>query len=234
MSAAACHCRCLEAVPDSCLPVPVGILRRAPKRPAGMLVQTRRTAARRKPSFPVTMRSRSFVVVPVATGPATVRTAARRSGIRWMLAAGLMAAMAATAVRAASDLINIEVEAERAENGKALDMEFHEIERTPELSRARVLAGNGSSASAVSIFVLRGFCAVAESREMKYFHPRPVREEIDGAAVYTAEFADERIAVTPARLPAPDGAGPQRAVAAGIAADGVFSIDDCRLAGFVR
>ena len=183
------------------------------------------------------MRSRFLVVVPVATGPATVRAAARRGGLSWTFAVALVAASAATAVtaaRAASDLINIEVEAERAENGKALDMEFHEIERTPELSRARVLAGNGSSASAVSIFVLRGFCAVAESREMKYFHPRPVREEIDGEAVYTAEFADDRIAVTPARLPVADGAGPQRAGISGIAADGVFSIDDCRLAGFVR
>ena len=139
---------------------------------------------------------------------------------------------------AASDLIHIEVEAERAEDGKPIDMEFHEFERTPEISRARVLTGTGGSPSAASIFVLRGFCAVAESREARYFYPRPVRERIDGEAVYTAEFADERRAVTPARLPASAGAAPERAAtdagAGAAASDGVFSIDDCRLAGFIR
>lgn len=206
----------------------------APQRPEGMLVQTRRTAVRRKSSPSLaTMRSRSIVVVP-----ATARIAARRARACRLVVAGLVAATATATAPAAPDLIHLEVGAERAEDGRPIDLEFHEIERTPELSRARVLAARGGSASALSIFVLRGFCAVAESRNAKYFHPRPAREQVDGEAFYTAEFADERIAVTPARLPAPDvgASAPERGtpVAAGAAADGVFSIDDCRLAGFVR
>jgi hypothetical protein len=184
--------------------------------------------------------------LPSATG-GPVRPAAPAPAARRLAAAG-WAALAVLTTPAAvaetnADLIHIEVEAERAEGGKPIDMEFHELERTPELSRARVLTGAGGSPSATSILVLRGFCAIAEGRGARFFHVRPPVERQAGEALHTAEFADERIAVTPARQPTARGGNGEAGSAAvraggnpagGAAADGVFSIDDCRLAGFVR
>ncbi len=161
------------------------------------------------------MRSRPPVV------PAQARVLVRGAG------AAVLGACLAAPAPAAPELVHIEVTAGRAADGSTVDMEFHEIERGPDVSRARVLTGGAGSASAAALFLLRGFCTVADGRGARYFFVRPLPAGESGDAIRTAEFADERIAVTPAR---PRGGA---AAPAGIP-DGVHSIDDCRLAGFVR
>lgn len=140
------------------------------------------------------------------------------------------------AATADADLIHLEVQRERgAGNGDdSVDAAFDEVERGADLSRARVQAGAGGAAS-VAMFVVRGFCAVAESRGVAFFRPRPGREASDGDWLYAAEFADERMAVTPAREPAATLRAPEfPGAASGERGDGVFSIGDCRLLGFLR
>ena len=158
--------------------------------------------------------------------PDRLRPTAVSATLRGAGAAVLGACLAAAALAAGPELVHIEVMVDGAERSRTIDMEFHEIERTPEVSRARVLTSTGISAPAAALFVLRGFCTVADGRGARFFFIRPLPSGESGDAIRTAEFADERIAVTPARLP---GAAP----AAGTAS-GVYSIDDCRLAGFVR
>ena len=143
---------------------------------------------------------------------------------------------AGPAAAAGPDLVHLEVQGERGDNARTVDAEFDEVERDEYVSRARVQARPGMAAS-LPLFIVRGFCAVAESRGAAFFRPRPEREP-DGD-LYSAEFADERIAVTPAREPAPAGAVALVVTASTGAnlwerGDGVFSIDDCRLLGFVR
>ena len=153
---------------------------------------------------------------------------------------------AAGSAAAGPDLVHLEVQGERGENARTVDAEFDEIERDEHVSRARVQARPGMAAS-LPLFIVRGFCAVAESRGAAFFRPRPQREPAGADGLYAAEFADERIAVTPAREPAPAGgavlavsSAPALAPAAAAGpnprerGDGVFSIDDCRLLGFVR
>lgn len=144
--------------------------------------------------------------------------------------------VAGPAAAAGADLVHLEVQRGRADGDGARDIAaaFDEIERGADVSRARVQADTGASA-ALAMFVVRGFCAVADSRGAAFFRPRPDREALDGDWLYTAEFADERLAVTPARetsstLRASDFPG----AAAGERGDGVFSLGDCRLLGFLR
>ena len=145
---------------------------------------------------------------------------------------------AAGPAAAGPDLVHLEVQGERGDNARSADAEFDEIERDEHVSRARVQARPGMAAS-LPLFIVRGFCAVAESRGAAFFRPRPEREPDGDGGLYSAEFADERIAVTPARERAPVGAAAFVATASAGAnlwerSEGVFSIDDCRLLGFVR
>ena len=153
-------------------------------------------------------------------------------------ALALALGVAAPAAPSEADLIHLEVQRARTagndDGGDAIAAAFDEVERSADLSRARVQAGTGGAAS-LAMFVVRGFCAVAESRGAAFFRPRPDREAAGGDWLYAAEFADERMAVTPAREPVAN----LRALdfpgaASGERGDGVFSIGDCRLLGFVR
>ena len=168
----------------------------------------------------------------------------RAAGVAAPAALTALAALAALALGAAGsaaagpDLVHLEVQGERGDNARTVDAEFDEVERDEYVSRARVQARPGMAAS-LPLFIVRGFCAVAESRGAAFFRPRPEREPDGDGGLYSAEFADERIAVTPAREPAPAGvAAPLATASAGAnlweRSDGVFSIDDCRLLGFVR
>lgn len=155
-----------------------------------------------------------------------------------LLALALAPAFGPAGQATGADLIHLEVQRARTagndDGGDAIAAAFDEVERSADLSRARVQAGTGGAAS-LAMFVVRGFCAVAESRGAAFFRPRPDREAAGGDWLYAAEFADERMAVTPAREPA----ATLRALdfpgaASGERGDGVFSIGDCRLLGFVR
>ena len=165
--------------------------------------------------------------------PIAVRTGA-------LLALALVPAFGPAGQAAGADLVHLEVQRARtAGNGDGngndgIAAAFDEIERGADLSRARVQAGTGGAAS-LAMFVVRGFCAVAESRGAAFFRPRPGREAAGGDWLYAAEFADERMAVTPAREPSATLRAPEfPGAAGGERGDGVFSIGDCRLLGFVR
>lgn len=54
------------------------------------------------------------------------------------------------------------------ENGKLLDMEFHEVARTAEGSTVQIVRRSGGSVSS-SMFVLRGMCGVARVRGKRLF-----------------------------------------------------------------
>ena len=164
---------------------------------------------------------------------------ARAAGAATLAVVAALGSGAAGPAAAGPDLVHLEVQGEHGGIDRAPDAEFDEVERDEYVSRARVQARPGMAAS-LPLFIVRGFCAVAESRGAAFFRPRPKPEPAgpDGD-LYSAEFADERIAVTPAREPAPAGAAGLVATAGSGAnlwerSDGVFSIDDCRLLGFVR
>lgn len=170
---------------------------------------------------------------------------ARAAAVAAPAALAVLAALgfgAAGPAAAGPDLVHLEVQGERGENARSVDAEFDEVERDEYVSRARVQARPGMAAS-LPLFIVRGFCAVAESRGAAFFRPRPEREPDSGDGLYSAEFADERIAVTPAREPVPAGAAALATAAIAIPpaalnprerSDGVFSIDDCRVLGFLR
>jgi hypothetical protein len=65
-------------------------------------------------------------------------------------------------------LINLIAKDQPVENGKALDMEFHEVDRKTESSTVQIVRRTGGSVSS-SMFVLKGMCAIARSRGEQYF-----------------------------------------------------------------
>ena len=144
---------------------------------------------------------------------------------------------AAGPAAAAPDLVHLEVQREHGDaerTARGVAAAFDEIERGADLSRARVQVDAGGAA-ALAMFVVRGFCAVADSRGAAFFRPRPGREASGSDWLYAAEFADERAAVTPAREPSATLRAPEfPGAAGGERGDGVFSIGDCRLLGFLR
>ena len=68
----------------------------------------------------------------------------------------------------AGELVHLTVKGQRVENGKILDIDFREVERTVDASIVRVIFVSGGSVSS-SMFVLRGHCAVARARGENYF-----------------------------------------------------------------
>ncbi len=68
----------------------------------------------------------------------------------------------------AGDLVSLSVKGQRVENGKMLEMEFHEVERTPDASIVQVKFVSGGSVSS-SLFVVRGQCAVGRARGVRCF-----------------------------------------------------------------
>jgi hypothetical protein len=75
------------------------------------------------------------------------------------------------------ELFHLSVKDVPVENGKVLNMEFHEIERTTDSSTVQIARQSGGSVSS-SMFILRGMCGLARSRSAQYFVPtRIVGEE---------------------------------------------------------
>lgn len=91
-------------------------------------------------------------------------------------------------------LIHITVKDQPVENGKMLDMEFHEVDRQAESSTVQIIRRTGGSVSS-SMFVIKGMCAIARSRGEQYF----VTEKVVGN--------NERITVTFPKAPPERGKG---------------------------
>ena len=82
-------------------------------------------------------------------------------------------------------LFHLSVKDVPVENGKVLNMEFHEIERKTESSTVQIVRRSGGSVSS-SMFILRGMCGLARSRSAQYFIPtRRAGEETER---YTVTF----------------------------------------------
>jgi hypothetical protein len=72
------------------------------------------------------------------------------------------------------------------ENGKVLNMEFHEVAREAGASTVEITRRSGGSVSS-SMFVLRGMCGLARSRGKQYF----VTEQVAGERNrYTVAFPE--------------------------------------------
>jgi hypothetical protein len=65
-------------------------------------------------------------------------------------------------------LIHLIAKDQPVENGKVLDIEFHEVDREAESSTVQIIRHTGGSVSS-SMFVLKGMCAIARSRGEQYF-----------------------------------------------------------------
>jgi len=74
-------------------------------------------------------------------------------------------------------LFHMSVKDVPVENGKMLDMAFHEIAREPDSSTVHVVRRSGGSVSS-SMFIVRGMCGVARSRGERFFQS----ERIEGEA----------------------------------------------------
>jgi len=64
-------------------------------------------------------------------------------------------------------LFHLAVKDAPVENGKVLDIEFKEVERTPDASTVRIIRRSGGSVSS-SMFVVRGLCGLARARGQQY------------------------------------------------------------------
>ncbi|MDR0672169.1 MAG: hypothetical protein LBF93_00610 [Zoogloeaceae bacterium] len=116
-----------------------------------------------------------------------------------------------TAPASTEELVYLTVKDQRVENGKILDMEFREIERTVDASIVRVIFVSGGSVSS-SMFVLRGHCAVTRARGENYFlsqeimnHPNTYRVTFPATAASDPQVRRE---------------------------SGIWAISDCKSLGF--
>ena len=83
------------------------------------------------------------------------------------IASALLALLAPFAHAANPPLFQLAVKNVPVENGKALDIEFNEVERAPESSTVQILRRSGGSVSS-SMFVVRGMCGLARARGQQY------------------------------------------------------------------
>lgn len=111
----------------------------------------------------------------------------------------------------ATELVHLVVKGQPVENGKVLNMEFREIERTADASIVDVTFTSGGSVSS-SLFILKGECAVARARGKPYFKIQPSTAHPD---VYRMTFPLTAAGETQARLKS-----------------GVWAISDCKGMGF--
>ncbi len=114
------------------------------------------------------------------------------------------------AASVAAELVHLRVKDQPVENGKLLNMEFREVERTNEASIVQVTFISGGSVSS-SMFVLRGQCAVARTRGKKYFKPKKV---LNRPNAYEITFPNTAARDTQTRLKS-----------------GVWGLDDCKRLG---
>jgi len=77
---------------------------------------------------------------------------------------------------AETPLFHLVVSDQPVENGKVLDMEFHEIERDADGSTVQIIRRSGGSVSS-SMFIVRGLCGVVRSRGKQYVVSEPVAGE---------------------------------------------------------
>jgi hypothetical protein len=91
-------------------------------------------------------------------------------------------------------LIHLIAKDQPVENGKVLDIEFHEVDRQAESSTVQIVRRTGGSVSS-SMFVLKGMCAIARSRSEQYFMAEK------------ASANDGRFTVTFPRMPTERGKG---------------------------
>ena len=88
-------------------------------------------------------------------------------------------------------LIHLIVKDQPVENGKMLDMEFHEVDRQAESSTVQIVRRTGGSVSS-SMFVLKGMCAIARSRGEQYFVAEKAGDNNERFAVTFPKAPPER------------------------------------------
>jgi hypothetical protein len=87
---------------------------------------------------------------------------------RPLILAGLLAIAASNTHAGEPALFYLSVKDVPVENGKVLDMEFHEIQRNADSSTVQIVRRSGGSVSS-SMFILRGMCGLARARKAQYF-----------------------------------------------------------------
>jgi hypothetical protein len=111
-----------------------------------------------------------------------------------------------------AELVRLSVKDGPAENGKKLEMEFNEIERTAEASVVEVSMVSGGSVAS-SMFTMRGMCAITRARGAKYFSTERIATN---PTRYKVVFPADR----PPSAPEPSGTyNPKR----------VISVAECQL-----
>jgi len=129
------------------------------------------------------------------------------------------------AAAATPSLVSFSADGEPGENGKPTKMDFREVSRSADQSKAEVEFHSGGSVS-TAMFVMRGFCTIAKARGMRYFNYAEAESESRGNIfVYVGAFANSRTAeilksktVTTGKKPDPED-------------DGIMSLGDCKLLG---
>ena len=111
----------------------------------------------------------------------------------------------------AAEMVHLVVKGQPAENGKILNMEFREVERTADASIVEVTFISGGSVSS-SMFVLKGQCAVARARGKNYFKSQ---ELTDRPNAYRMTFPTQAAGDLETRLKS-----------------GIWAASDCKSLGF--
>jgi hypothetical protein len=128
------------------------------------------------------------------------------------IAAAVAILIACTPASGADELVHLTVKDAPAANGKTLDMDFKEIERTAGSSIVEVSFASGSSVAS-SLFVMRGMCAVTRARGEKY-------------------FTSERVATGPTRYKVAFPSDPLPAQRNSLGPERVVSLSECALLQF--
>ena len=108
-------------------------------------------------------------------------------------------------------MVHLVVKGQPVENGKILNMEFREVERTADASIVEVTFISGGSVSS-SMFVLKGQCAVARARGEIYFRSQ---ELTDRPNAYRMTFPAQAAGDLQTRLKS-----------------GIWAASDCKNLGF--
>ena len=95
---------------------------------------------------------------------------------RLFVFAGSLALTPLSAFATDPTLFHLAAKDVRVENGKVLNMEFHEVERKTDSSTVQIARRSGGSVSS-SMFILRGMCGLARSRSAQYFIPTRIAGE---------------------------------------------------------
>lgn len=93
-----------------------------------------------------------------------------------------------------AELVHIQTNEHPVENRKKLKMDLREVDRQSDVSTIHVTFESGGSVSS-SMLILKGLCAIAESRKTKFF--RQISESTDGYSswVYKVAFSNDRNAL---------------------------------------